>query len=205
MTTTSTPYGLVYAGKLGASPAVSPARWYKMKQNDSGKIYNGDPVIIINTGTDRGLIQRCNTTLTATTTTTSGTFLGVFIGCRYTNPSTGQPTWQNWYPGSINAADLYAEVIDDPLALFKIQADGAVAQTRVGCNAALIQTAVGNDTTGISGLQLQASSLATTNTLPLRVVDFGQAPNNAVGDTYTEVIVRLNTHLHLTATGTAAS
>jgi hypothetical protein len=74
----------------------------------------------------------------------------------------------------------------------------------------LIQTVAGNSGANInSGVALDASSVATTNTLPVRIVDFVNSTTSAIGDAYTDVIVRINTHFHRTgntgSAGTAAS
>lgn len=205
MSTTLAPNGLRPSNLIGGQSDSSSTRMYKMKANDTGPIFYGDPVIIVSSGSDRGLIQRFNTTTTTTTVTAAATMIGVFLGCKYTDPVSLRPEWKQFYPGSINASDIYAFVLDDPDALFEVQADATIAQTRLGCNASLIQTAANSTATGSSGVALQASSVASTATLPLRIVDFVQSPDNAVGDTYTRVIVRLNTHALRTTTGTAAS
>jgi hypothetical protein len=171
----------------------------------------GDPVIIINTGSTaaalRGYLARFNATTTATTITSTGGgfgFVGVFVGCTFTDPVYGKVFRQN-YGASNPATDIQAYVVDDPDALFQIQADDTLALTALGCNAALIQTVAGSSGVNInSGVALDASSIATTNTLPVRIVDFV-----TVGDAYTDVIVRINTHFHRTgntgSAGTAAS
>lgn len=207
MSTTSAPRGLQPVKMLGGRYNSHGATLYKIPAGYATAIFNGDPVIMTASGSTRGTIARMNATVTATTITSSGTWLGVFIGCEYVDPTTKQPTWRQYYPGSITPAsgDIIAHVIDDPDALFEIQADGTLAQTALGTNAAIIQTAVGNTTTGNSGLQLDASSIENTSTLPLRIVDFVTRPGSAIGDTYTDVIVRLNTHFHRTATGVASS
>lgn len=205
MATTSRPRGLQPVKMIGGRNASHGQTLYKIPSNYATAIFNGDPVVMTASGSTRGTIARMNATVTATTITSSGTWLGVFLGCEYTDPTLGYKVWRQYYPGSIVASDIYAHVIDDPDALFEIQADGAVAQTAQGCNAAIIQTAVGNTTTGNSGLQLDASSVENTSTLPLRIVDFVTKPESSIGDAYTDVIVRLNTHFHRTATGVASS
>lgn len=205
MSTTSRPRGLVPLKMLGGQPFSHGIRHLPIASNYSVAIGNGDPVAMVTTGSTRGTIARMNGTVTATTITSSGTWAGVLIGVRYTDPSTNQPVHRNHYPGSIVASDILALVVDDPDALFLLQADGAVAQTAQGCNAAIIQTAVTNTLNGNSGLQLDASSVESTSSLPLRIVDFYTGQGSAIGDTYTDCVVRLNTHFHRTATGVASS
>lgn len=205
MATVSRPRGLQPVKMIAGRATSWGQTLYKIPSNYSVAIFNGDPVVMTASGSTRGTIARMNATGTATTVTSSGTWLGVFVGCQYTDPVSGQPVWRQYYPGSVVASDIYAHVIDDPDALFEIQADGAAAQTTLGTNAAIIQTAVGNTLTGNSGLQLDVSSCESTSTLPLRIVDFVNRPESAIGDTYTDLIVRLNTHFHRTATGVASS
>lgn len=207
MSTTSAPRGLIPVRKLGGMPYSHGYTVYKIPDAYATAIFNGDPVSMVTTGSTRGTIKRANETVTATTVTSSATILGVFLGCEYVDPNSKQMVYKQYYPGSItpSSGSIWAHIVDDPDMLFEIQADGAIAQTRQGCNASIIQTAVGNTTTGNSGLQLQASSVESTSTLPLRIVDFVGRPETSIGDTYTNVLVRINTHFHRTATGVASS
>jgi len=110
---------------------------------------------------------------------------------------------QTYVSGTV-ASDIQAYVVDDPDAMFQIQADGSLGQVALGCNASLIQTRAGSSGYFASGLALQASSVAATTTLPLRIVDFV-----TIGDSFTDVVVRINTHFHRSGNtgiaGTAAS
>jgi hypothetical protein len=205
MATTSAPRGFEPVGSLDGRPYSGAVRLYRIKSADAYAIGNGDLVTIIGSGSDRGYCQRINTTLTATTVTSSGTALGVLVGCEYTDPNSGQKTFNHYWPGSITATDIYAHVVDDPDCIFRIQANGAVALTALHCNFSVIQTAVTNTTTKNSGLQLKYDSNATTTTLPIRLIGFDTRPGNTIGDTYTNCLVRINNHLHRTLTGTAAS
>jgi hypothetical protein len=69
-----------------------------------------------------------------------------------------------------------------------MQADEAIAQTGLGNNVSAISTA-GSTSIGRSKNALDGSSVATTNSLPLRIVDFVDGPTSTVGDTYTDCIV----------------
>lgn len=205
MGTISTPRGFEPIGSLDGRPYSGAVRLYRIKSADAYAIGNGDPVLIIGSGSDRGYCQRFNTTLTATTVTASGTFLGILVGCEYTDPNSGQKTFNHYWPGSIAASDIYAHVVDDPDCLFEVQANGAVALTALGCNFSVIQTAVTNTITKNSGLQLKYDSNATSATLPFRLVGFSTKAGNSIGDAYTRCIVRFNLHFHRSTTGTAAS
>jgi hypothetical protein len=47
--------------------------------------------------------------------------VGVFNGCRFTDPTTKKETFSNFYPASTNAADIEAFIIDDPNVIYEIQ------------------------------------------------------------------------------------
>lgn len=212
MASTLAPYGLRPINLLGGQGYAGSTRLYAIPASYAVSIQFGDPVIITNTGSTRGYLARFNATTTATTVTSTGGgfgFVGVFVGCTYTDPTYGKVFRQNYTSGN-TATDIQGYVVDDPDALFQVQADGSLAQTTLGCNAALIQTVAGNSGANInSGVALQASSVATTSTLPVRIVDFVNSTTSQIGDAYTDVIVRINTHFHRTgntgSAGTAAS
>ncbi len=203
MATTSAPYGLRPINLLGGQGFAGSTRLYAIPSGYAVNIQYGDPVIITNTGSTRGTIARMNATTTATTVTNTGGgfgFVGVFLGCTYTDPVFGKIFRQTYVANTV-ASDIQAYVADDPDTLFQIQADGSLTQTALGCNASLIQTVAGSSGYVASGLSLQASSVATTNTLPLRIVDYV-----TIGDAFTDVVVRINTHFHRTGnTGSAGT
>lgn len=208
MATTLAPFGLRPVDRVSGAATTQGFKKYPIVSNYSVALMNGDPVILLNTGTGRGRLNRINATVAATTITssagTTGT-LGVFVGCEYTDPTSSKYLQRQYYPGSIVASDIQGFVVDDPFAIFRIQADDALDYNAIGCNASLIQTVVGNTLTGNSGLALDASSVANTATLPLRIVGFVEDARNTQSDAYPHVLVRLNVHHHLQTTGTSAS
>ena len=84
-----------------------------------------------------------------------------------------------------------AYVCDDPNVVFQAQGDGSLAQTALGNNVAVVQTA-GSTAIGTSKNAIDASTIATTKTLPVRIIDFVDGPNSAVGDSFTDVICKFN-------------
>lgn len=204
MATTSAPYGLRPINSLGGRPFAASTRMIRIPSGYAVNLFNGDPVLIVDTGATRGTVARFTATVAQGTVTSAVTSVGVFLGCQYTDATFGMLQRQYW-PASTVASDALAFVYDDPDGLFQVQANGSVAQTALGCNFPLIQTAVGSTTTGNSGVGIQASANATTATLPIRLVDFVNAPGSAIGDTYTDCIVRINTHFNRTAAGTQAA
>jgi hypothetical protein len=133
--------------------------------------------------------------------TTSLTPIGVFMGCSYTDPNTNQLTFSQFYPASTVASDIDAYVLNDPFVEMRMQGDATLAQTALGNNAAVVQTA-GSTSIGRSRNAFDSSTIATTATLPVKLIEFVEGPDSAVGDSFTDVIVMFNVgHQLLNTTG----
>jgi hypothetical protein len=191
MATTATPMGAEPTDTLSASGSFTgKVRHIKVASGYGTAIFYGDFVKLVNTGT-----------VEKDTGTTTATPVGVFVGCAFTSPSTGELTFSQYFPASTAADDIVAYVVDDPNVLMRMQSDEAIAQTGLGNNVAVVQTA-GSTSIGRSKNAVDGSSIATTNTLPLRIIDFVDGPTSAVGDTYTDVIVKFNAgHQYSNTTG----
>ena len=177
-------FGLRPLGNLSATGAQKQFA-YEIADNQSGAIYQGDLVTL-----SGGYVVKYDSTLHTAA-------LGVFNGCNYIDPTSGKPTWKNYYPGSVNitAGVISAEVVDDPSKLFLIQADEDVVQADIGLNANIAYTA-GSSTTGLSATELDSSTIANTETLALKIVGFYNAPNNTRAENHVDVVVKINTHLY---------
>lgn len=128
---------------------------------------------------------------------------GVFIGCEYYSTSQRKGVWNNYYPGSDATGDVSCYVIDDPNALFEVQATGTISLTSVGMTADITATPLGNTTTGISGMAL--STPTTTSTLPFKVINVVVSPPGVNGTDVTtaagNVIVAFNNQTFKTLQG----
>lgn len=180
MATTAAPYGARPVDTLGATGFVNKIRQIKIASGYGTAIFYGDFVKLVNTGT-----------VEKDTGTTTLTPVGIFVGCFYTDPNSNQPTYSQYWPASTVASDAVAYVIDDPSVVFQMQADDTLAQTALGNNAAVVQTA-GSASIGNSKNALDADSIDTTNTLPVRILGFVDGPDSAVGDAYTDVLCKFN-------------
>jgi hypothetical protein len=180
MATTATPYGFRPVGLLGGGTWSDAVRHIKVANNYGTAIFYGDVVKIVNTGT-----------VEKDTGTTTMTPCGIFVGCKYTDPNTNQLTFNQQYPASTAADDIMAYVIDDPNVVFQAQGDASLAQTALGNNVAVVQTA-GSTSIGTSKNAVDSSTIATTKTLPVRIIDFVDGPNSSVGDSFTDVICKFN-------------
>jgi len=176
-------FGLRPIGNLSATGAQKQYG-YEIADNQAGTIFQGDLVVLT-----AGFISRF---LPATHTAA----VGVFNGCNYIDPTTGKPTFKNFYPGSVNitSGKIVADVIDDPNQLFLIQCNASIAATDIGKNADVVGTG-GSTTTGISSMELASSTLATTAALNLKVVGLYNDVNNEYG-TNAVVVVKINEHVY---------
>ena len=180
MSTSATPHGAVPVGSLVSCAYNAKVTHYKIKNAYGTSIFFGD---FVKWGDDNP-----NTTIQKDTGTTACTPIGVFLGCAYTDPTTGQFTPNQYFPASIAADDIVAYVSSDPYLIMQMQCDGAADQDDLGKNCAVVQTA-GSTSIGRSKNAVDISTVATTNTLPLKIIDFVDGPDSAVGDAYTDVLV----------------
>ncbi len=180
MASSATPMGAEPVGTLSASGSFTgKVRHIKIANAYGTDIFYGDFVKLVAAGT----VEKA----AVTTAVVAGT-VGIFVGCSYTDPGTSQPTFNQYFPASTAADDIVAYVVDDPKLLFQMQGDGSIAQTGLGNNVSAVSTA-GSTSIGRSKNALDASTIATTNSLPLRIVDFVDGPDSAVGDSFTDCVV----------------
>lgn len=180
MANVNKPFGLRPMGNLSATGAQKQYG-YLIADNQAGAIFQGDLVVVYD-----GYIIKYDATTHAAPT-------GVFNGCNYTDPTSGKPTWSNYYPGSVNITSgvITADVLDDPNQLFAIQAAGTITQADIGKNADPTGSTTGSTVTGVSNATL--GSPAKTAALTMKIVGLSSTPSNALGQ-YAVVIVKLNQH-----------
>ena len=193
--TVSAPYGLKPINRIDGMPYAGAFRQIPVAASFGTAIFFGDTVQIDSTGY-----------LILSTTTNSGAIVGVCVGGQYVN-SSGQTVQGQYIPASISTATnyAYAYVIDDPMALFKVAVVSSgttmssAGRTVVGTNLALVLNA-GSTTTGDSAYAVTLTGAGTTATIPIRVIDV--VPETATAaDTYTELLVKINTHQYNNTTG----
>lgn len=188
MSATANPYGMIAVLNYGAGYNTQGFETYFIIDGYGTSIFKGDVVKLATDGT----VQKDVGTTTLTP-------LGVLEGVSFTDPSlgyfnnqqawpasttTGQPTTSQGYPR--------AKVVSFPQAVYQIQANGPVAIADIGANAAIVQTAGSLTAGAVSRNALNASSINTTPTLPLRIVGIVESPTNAPGDAFTDVLVVFN-------------
>jgi hypothetical protein len=163
----SAPYGLKPVNLIGGQVFAGATREYAIPYGYATNIFYGDII-----GLSRGNVQRLSVS-----TGTLGTVTGVFLGCSYTNPTTKQKQFAQYWPASTLAGDAVAIVCEDPDQVFKAVVCSATtavasgARAMIGQNLAMINN-TGNVNTGDSANALLAPSdtPATTDALPIRVL-----------------------------------
>jgi len=170
----SAPYGLKPINLIGGQVFAGSTRELPITYGYATNIFYGDFVTLV-----RGDLQRISVT-----TGVVGTLMGVFLGCSFTNPLTGQKTFSQYWPASTLAGDAVAIVCDDPDTVFRaVMVSGTTvvtsgARAMIGQNLAAVNntgsTATGNSANAV----LADTSLALTAALPIRVI--GLVPDSVV-------------------------
>lgn len=163
----SAPYGLLPQNLIGGQVFAGSTRMYNIQYGYATNIFYGDFVVL-----SRGFATRA--------TVAAGTGLnqtvGIFLGCTYTNPTTKQKLFSQYWPASTAAGDCQAYVLDDPDAVFKAVvcntgttvASGALAM--IGTNLSAINNTGSTNTGNSANAVLAPTDTPVTTTLPLRMV-----------------------------------
>ena len=183
-------FGLRPYRKLDGTPLVGAQNRYTIANNYGTAIYQGDLVIPVTGGNIERHVYNNSTSV-----------VGVFNGCFYTDPTTQKPTYSNYYPGSIAADDITAFVVDDPDAVFLVDADAAFTRADLFQNYSLTN-ATGNTKTGISEFQLDVGASGTNASFIIQALDISQDPDNSdTASANANILVRINKHFYRDGTG----
>jgi hypothetical protein len=179
-------FGLRPSRMMGGAPYSGGQSRYRIASGYSGKVFQGDLVKQV-TG---GGVERA-------AAGSAVPVVGVFNGCQYTDPTTGEQVFKNYYPGSVAAADIIAFVVDDPNVVFEVQADDTFPVADLFGNFDIVDQATTGDTSsGRSNVELDVTTGATTTTLPLKAIDISQDPDNDdVASANTNVLVVIQNHI----------
>lgn len=192
------PYGFKPIDRLDGLPYAGATRQIPIANAYNQNLFYGDIVQISN-----GTVVRSSMSAASSPGTAVAGTIGVFFGCSYTNPSTGQKLFQQYYPASTAANDIVAYVVDDPRALLKAVVTtqstslantgttvGYLNQYYVGSNLYMVggaggvagSTSTGNSKQSVSGAVITSGTAGAgdrvTSALPFRMV--GIVPESAV-------------------------
>jgi hypothetical protein len=175
--TVSAPYGLKPINLIGGQVFSGSTRLLPIQYGYNTNIFYGDFVQLV-----RGTIQRQTVTTGASTSTggAGGGMVGIFLGVSYTNPTTKQKTFSQYWAAGTLAGDAQAIVADDPDTLFKVAAVtsqggstiASVCTPYIGQNFQASDLAGSTATGNSSNALLVSAAVSASNTgYPLRLVD----------------------------------
>jgi len=198
MANSNVSFGLRPIGKIGQSTNSTGLTEYRIASDNSNPIFQGMAVIPLAAGVIDDLQAAAGGNVS---------IVGVFNGCEYVSSTTGETIRANQWPGS--GADsnfpVKAFLYDDPNQLFTIATSNVVAaanteaeiRAAVFANIALATGNSGSTTSGMSSATADLDTIATTNTLALRIMGVQDDPDNsdftAAG---IPLIVRINNHFN---------
>jgi len=196
--TVSAPYGFKPVNRLDGLPYAGATRKLPIEYAYSQNLFYGD-VVQISGGT---IVRSSMSAASSPGTAVAGT-IGIFLGCSYTSPTTGQKLFAQYWPASTAANDAEAIIVDDPRALMKavVTTQGtSLANTSttvgylnpyyIGSNVYMIggaggvtgSTTTGNSAQSVSGAVITSGTSGAgdrvTSALPWRMV--GVVPETAV-------------------------
>jgi len=163
----SAPYGLLPQNLIGGQVFAGSTRMYNIQYGYATSIFYGDFVVL-----SRGFATRAS----VSTGTGLNQTVGIFLGCTYTNPTTKQKLFSQYWPASTAAGDCQAYILDDPDAVFKavVCSSGTTvssgAMAMIGTNLSAINNTGSVNTGNSANAVLAPSATPVTTTLPLRMV-----------------------------------
>ena len=178
-------FGLKPVRMIGGAPYSGGQSRYRIAADYNTSIFQGDMVTQVTGGhvalhADGGVVP----------------IVGVFNGCQYTDPTSGEQVYSNYYPADTDAADIIAFVIDDPMVVFEVQADIAFPIADLFGNFDIVYTTAGSTKSGVSGAELKVTDGGTALTLPIKAIDISEDPTNSdVATAHTNVLVVIENHV----------
>jgi hypothetical protein len=192
---TNAPFGLMPLASLTGVENI-PLNLYYIVSTDTDAYYVGSPVTI-GGGAD------ANGVPAAAIGTGTGAYIGSVVGIYPVNPNAvsmvGKPlSLEQVSIPATKLHDYYIMVADDPLMKFTIQGDAtATNQTAVKANynCQLTIAAPSPSTLPQSATVISSASIATTNTLNIKLMGLYQTPGSAFG-AYSVYVCKINKHCY---------
>jgi hypothetical protein len=179
------PFGFDFVGNLSGSHGNELRTYAAANGANCPDLHKGAPVRLT-----AGVV-------TSITGTATGALLGVVNGVAYVDTLMG-PRFANYLPADTSSAGFIdgdnrpqVYVVDNPFAVFAIQADASVSAGDVGLNFDV--TTLGEDSVmGRSRYAVRAASRTTANTGSVKVVGLAKLPGNAWDNPFPVVEVKIN-------------
>ena len=196
--TVSAPYGFKPVNRFDGLPYAGATQLYPVTSGQA--VYNGQVVQFVNGGTISPVADIHGTV----------NMVGVCVGVQYVN-SSGQTVQAQYAPAS-GVSSVYAYVVNDPAAVFKVAVTGnnqtitPIAGTCLNTNVQGV-TGTGDTVTGDINSSIDGGTAAAGATYPFRIVGLVAESVDPTTGYYSEVLVKINGtyHQQLSTTGTATS
>lgn len=167
-----TPNGFQVTGRADGAAWSAAQRMRQILYSNTHQIFKGMPVQLLSTG-------YVDTLAPGTTAP-----LGIFEGCSYVSISQKRLVWSPYFPGAdvVSGSQVFAYIDEDPFATLVAQSGngGPVTQASVGMNVNFA-VGTGNTLSGLSGAYVDFATIATTATLPFRILELVTSPPGANG------------------------
>jgi len=192
------PRGLKPIRHMLGVPLAGTVNPYFVNSGYATALFIGDPVIIVAAGSNTAVVRAPGAgefgigTLPEINKATAGAgnrITGVIVSFA----ALAADLEKKHNPAS---TERIAYVCDDPFVVFELQADGAIAAATMGLNADLIFTQAGSTTTGLSGVELNSASVATTANLQVKILRAINREDNDTTLTRAKVEVLINQPTH---------
>lgn len=193
------PFGLCPIRHKNGAPYNGAATMYYVPATYATALFVGDPVVVTgtsNTAEVDGFIPGSLPEINKATAAGGAYLTGAIVAF-----GLNRDDLTKTYSPALTEAIVW--VADDPDLIFEIQEDGdttPLAATSVSANADLIYTASGSAVTGLSGAELDSSTVNTTATLQLRIISIVNRLDNAIGE-FAKWNVSINLHTQRRALG----
>lgn len=193
MANTARPYGFRPLRYKNGSPWNGMATPYYIPSADGNQYNIGDAVKTAAGGDVNGICEVVK--ITNGTDAMRGVIVGVLpIPPLSTNQQAVTLSLETENIPATKSKDYYILVADDPNVIFAMRDDGITPQTATTCNKNAAYTVTNpSGLTPNSASVLETSSVATTSTLPLKLMGLVLEPNNAFG-AYAQWQVIANLH-----------
>ena len=196
MANVTRPFGFRPVKHLTGAPYNGQANIYEIGVSDAAATFIGDLV----KASDEAATDFYPTAerYAASGEVTSGLILGAIVGfvipvsASSSQPSLDTPVYR------AASTKRFALVADSPDLIFEVE-DGATVATPIaslGLNTG-VQCTAGSTTTGLSNMTTGATAATTTNSLPLQIMGFVNAPNNETAAAYQRILVKINQHQYM--------
>ena len=164
--TIDAPYGLRPINLIGGVPFAGAVRQLPIQYDYRTDIFNGDFVKVV-----RGNVER----LAVTNDADDSGMIGVFLGCSYTDATSKQKTFSQYYPSGTKAGDIMAYIAEDPDTVYTAVVCSTGTTVASGNNALIGQNQrmlnnTGSTATGNSKNAVHIGNTLTTAAFPVRIV-----------------------------------